>query len=204
MLDLMPTESSSDAQLVLRSSAGDRRAFDLLAGRCGQPLFHFLVTFVGDREEARDVCQEALLKAFANIARLRAPERFRPWLHQIAVNLCRDRGRGRRVALVALDGDDESMARELPAAAPSPLDLAQRAELRQRLATLLARLPAEQRSAILLAELHGFTSVEIAAITGVPAATVRSRVFHGLKALRRMLPESGIDHDHLHALEVQP
>jgi RNA polymerase sigma-70 factor (ECF subfamily) len=51
----------------------------------------------------------------------------------------------------------------------------------------LARLPAEQRMAILLRECEGFTSEEIAEITGVPAGTVRTRIFHGLRALRRML-----------------
>jgi RNA polymerase sigma-70 factor (ECF subfamily) len=57
---------------------------------------------------------------------------------------------------------------------------------------VLGLLPEEQRTAILLHELEGFTSHEISSITGVPAATVRSRIFYGLKALRRMLLEHGL------------
>jgi RNA polymerase sigma-70 factor (ECF subfamily) len=61
----------------------------------------------------------------------------------------------------------------------------------------LARIPLEQRNAILLREFEGFNSRQIAAITGVPAATVRSRIYYGLKTLRRLLPEHGVTPQHL-------
>jgi len=186
-------QSITDAQLARLSQHGDRQAFGHLARRWDSRLFRFLNRLLGDEEEARDACQEAMLKAYQNIGRLRQPENFKAWLHQIALNLCRDRGRSAQVQpLVALDDDNEPEAVDPPAAAPTPLEHAERADLAAVLGQVLARLPLEQRGAILLREIQGFNSQEIATITGVPATTVRSRIFYGLRALRRMLPEYGV------------
>jgi len=145
----------------------------------------------GDR--LRDACQEALLRAYVKLPSLREPAAFKTWLHTIALNLCRDRGRSPALREVALD---QVMADEPPSADASPFDRAQHESLAAVLQQALARLPIEQRSAIVLREFEGFTSQEIATMTGVPAATVRSRIFYGLKALRRVLPEYGISPTH--------
>ncbi len=179
-------ETMSDNQLIVLSQEGSRRAFGLLARRQQGPLFRFLKRLLGDEEAARDACQETLLKAFLNVSRLRDPRHFRSWMHQIAVNLCRDRGRSaRRDAAdpshaVAVEDGDRLEAR----GGETDLSLV----LRQ----VLERLPLDQRTAILLREVQGFNSVEIARITGVPATTVRSRIYYGLRALRGMLPEYGV------------
>jgi RNA polymerase sigma-70 factor (ECF subfamily) len=107
--------------------------------------------------------------------------------------LCRDRGRSPALREVALD---QVMADEPQSVDASPFDRAQHESLAAVLQQALARLPIEQRSAIVLREFEGFTSQEIATMTGVPAATVRSRIFYGLKALRRVLPEYGISPTH--------
>jgi RNA polymerase sigma-70 factor (ECF subfamily) len=84
--------------------------------------------------------------------------------------------------------DDEEIA-EPTATAADPQQQAEGQSLASTLHQLLARLPEEQRTAILLREFEGFNSTEISEITGVPAATVRSRIYYGLKALRKMMPE---------------
>jgi len=176
----------TDGELVTLSRQGNREAFAVLVGRWNPRLFRFLLRSLGDEDAARDTCQEALFRAWVHLGRLREPEHFKTWLHSIALNLCRDRGRRserREVALgdaAALDDavvDDASVLRE-----------SERRDGALLLEAVLARLPMEQRTAIVLRELEGFTSVEIAAMTGVPAATIRSRISYGLKALRRMLP----------------
>ncbi len=196
-------DAMTDAQLALLSQRGDRRAFSLLARRWDRGLYRFVRRMVGDAEEARDVCQETLLKAYLNIGRLREPEHFKSWLHQIGLNLCRDRGGlhrdGKGLEIAPLE---ESDAENRPAPLPSPLQEAERADLAAILEQALARLPEDQRTAILLGEVEGFTSQEIARITGGSASTIRSRIFYGLKALRRMLPEYGITEEHLKAMEV--
>lgn len=187
-------ETMSDTQLTVLSQEGSRRAFGLLARRQQAGLFRFLRRLLGDDEAARDACQETLLKAFVNVSRLRDPRQFKPWVHQIAVNLCRDRGRSARrdaagPLLSASVSEAEGPGDELPAAGPAP---GERADLSLVLREVLGRLSVEQRTAILLREVQGFNSEEISRITGVPSATVRSRIYHGLRAMRKMLPEYGV------------
>ena len=180
-------DSITDVQLVERSRQGDRRAFEHLARRRQGPLLAFLRHTLGNDEDAREVCQETLLKAFLGIGTLREPERLNAWLHRIAVNLCRDRQRAARSRPSSDVSLDETEACELPSPAPDPEALAELSRRARLVRSALARLSVDQRTAIVLREFQGFTSSEIAAITGVPAATVRSRVFYGLKALANML-----------------
>lgn len=187
-------ETMSDTQLTVLSQEGSRQAFGLLAQRQQGALYRFLRRLLGDEEEARDACQETLFRAFLNLNRLREPRHFKSWIHQIALNLCRDRGRSamRDAAgpgRVVTDHGGEALD---AAAAAGTLAEGERTDLSLVLRQVLNRIPLEQRTAILLREVQGFTSEEIARITGAPAATVRSRIYYGLRALRKMLPEYGV------------
>jgi RNA polymerase sigma-70 factor (ECF subfamily) len=178
---LAGARTRTEAELVSKVQRGSREAFNLLVRRIHAGLFRFVRTVVGEEEEARDVTQEALLRAYLRIGSLRDPRRFRPWLRSIALNLCRDRRRGwngRRIPLQALDP---------PAVEPQHGD----PRLRDAVRVALGRIPPEQRVAILLREYHGFSTREVAEATGVPEATVRTRIFYGLRALRRHLEEMG-------------
>jgi len=190
-------ESMTDAQLASLSQQGSREAFGVLADRWNRPLYRFLNRVLGDEEAARDTCQEALLKAYVNLDRLREPDRFKSWLHAIALNLCRDRGRSARFRALREVGLDDAEPLEPVSEEASPHDEAERRDVGEVLVRMLARLPMDQRTAIVLREYQGFSSSEIATLTGVPAATVRSRIFYGLKALRRLLPEHGVTPAHL-------
>jgi RNA polymerase sigma-70 factor (ECF subfamily) len=182
----------SDAQLAVLSQSGDRQAFTVLARRWERRLYHFLHRLLGDPEEAQDTCQEALLRAFVSLHTLREPEHFATWLHRIALNIGRDRNRSQKRHDLRLVGLDDEPVTQFAADEVSPHERAERAQMAAQVRRVLGLLPEEQRTAILLHELEGFTSHEISSITGVPAATVRSRIFYGLKALRRMLLEHGL------------
>jgi RNA polymerase sigma-70 factor, ECF subfamily len=184
-------DTLSDEDLVALAREGRAAAFDRLAERVAGTLYHFVLRTIGDPDEACDIRQEALLRAWENLSRLRDPMKFRAWVHHIALNLCRDRFRsaGARVELQPWEEDGPEMRRlavEREPGGPGNAN-ANQADRTRAVERALARLPAEQRTAILLREYHGFTSEEIAEITGVPAGTVRTRIFHGLRALRRML-----------------
>jgi RNA polymerase sigma-70 factor, ECF subfamily len=184
---------TTDEELVALSQRGNVAAFNRLTNRVEDSVYRFVLRTLGDREEARDVCQESLLKAYQNIGKLKNGSKFHAWVHHIALNLCRDRFRSPRHK--ARKQDLEEMEAAGGAAA---LELSQHSTLAHRgerahlmlgVEEALAQLPAEQRFAILLREYQGFTSEEIGEITGVPAATVRTRIFYGLRTLRRMLGE---------------
>jgi len=194
----------TDAQLATLSQQGSREAFGVLADRWSTPLYRFLHRVLGDEEAARDACQDALIKAYTHLDRLRDPDRFKPWLHTIALNLCRDRGRSAARRGLREVGLDESEPIEAPVADNDPYTEAARRDMGEVLTRVLARLPMDQRTAIVLREYQGFNSSEIADLTGVSAATVRSRIFYGLKALRRMLPEHGVTAAHLRDGGTQP
>ena len=87
----------SDAELVTLTQRGNLQAFNSLAQKWDASLYRFARRFLGNDEDARDVCQEALVKAYLNINRLRDPAKFKSWVHHIALNLCRDRSRSARV-----------------------------------------------------------------------------------------------------------
>ncbi len=190
-------KSFTDAQLVAMTQEGDARAFNSLTARWESSLYRFVHRLMGDPEEARDVCQEALLKAYLNIAKLRDGEKFKAWIHHIALNLCRDRFRSPRaraeVRSYEEDGIDEGRLAVEAAAGNSPRRHAERAGMMAALEEVFASIPVEQRSAILLREYHGFTTEEIGEISGVPAATVRTRIFYGLRSVRKLLRERGFE-----------
>lgn len=190
-------KSLTDAQLVAMTQDGNMSAFNSLTARWESSLYRFVHRLLGDPEEARDVCQEALLKAYLNIAKLREGEKFKAWIHHIALNLCRDRFRSPRaraeVRSYEEDGIDEKRLAFESSTAVSPGRHAERAGMMAVLEKVFADIPVEQCSAILLREYHGFTTEEIGEITGVPAATVRTRIFYGLRSVRKLLRERGIE-----------
>jgi RNA polymerase sigma-70 factor (ECF subfamily) len=159
-------------------------------------LHGFVTRTLGNPDEAQDVCQETLLKAYRNIRRLRDGGKFKAWIHHIALNLCRDRfraakARGETVVL------EEATLRDRRGSggqvlAPATDEQAERIDLQGVLSSLLRELPAEQRTSILLREYQGFTSEEIGEIMGVPAATVRTRIYYGLRTLRKALRNRGL------------
>ncbi len=153
--------SMTDAELAALSKEGNLEAFNRLARRWENPLFLFIRRMLGNDEDARDTCQDAFLKAYQNIGRLRDPAKFKAWLHHIALNLCRDFGRSAKVR--ATQPYEETLPQDERA---HPLvgrvettDLAaERGSLAGLLGSVLGQLPEEQRTAILLREYQGFTA----------------------------------------------
>lgn len=189
-------EILSDEQLVALSQEGDLEAFNSLASRWESSLYGLARRSLGNTEDARDVCQEALVKAYLNIRRLRERSKFKSWAHHIVFNICRDRFRSAQSA-AEMRPYEEGSPVEMEIAAgrersSAPDQHATKAHVQGILGDALRRLPVEQRTSILLREYHGFTSEEIGEITGVPAATVRTRIYYGLRAMRKTLRDRGI------------
>ena len=182
----------SDADLILRFRAGQRQAFNTLVWRWQGRLYRFALRYSGDCEEARDLCQQSFVRAYSQLHRLRDPERFSTWLYQIAANLCRDHLR-RRAKHVSLDAYEEASGN------PHPLlcqggDMRE-GELRDLLNRALQTLPEEQREVVVLKEYEGLKFREIADVLDVPINTVKSRLYYGLKALRKTFNQWDIDED---------
>jgi RNA polymerase sigma-70 factor (ECF subfamily) len=182
----------SDEELVTRSIGGDADSFNQLVLRWERPIYALAYRTLGREEDARDVCQETFLRAYRALKGFRSEAKFSSWLYRIALNLCRDWiRRQRRTPVVQLPEDVDVM--EL-AAEREPTDSIENVIARHDLTRLveraMAKLPEEQRTAIILKEYHGMTFQEIADLSGCPLSTVKTRLYQGLAVLRRDLGKS--------------
>jgi RNA polymerase sigma-70 factor, ECF subfamily len=183
----------SDEELVARSKTGDAESFNQLVRRWERPIFVLAFRTLGREEDARDVTQETFLRAFRALPGFKGDAKFSSWLYRIALNLCRDwMRRDRRAPMVTVPEGVE--IHELAAdkqEVVSVEDLAARAELTGAVKAAMARLPEEQRTAIILKEYHGLTFQEIADVMNCPLSTAKTRLYQGLMLLRRHLAEQG-------------
>ena len=182
----------TDEELVDAFQGGDLAAFDVLVYRWDRKIQAAIYRIMGTEEEARDICQEAFLRAYRALGSFKREARFSSWVYQIALNLCRDRmRRNRGRTIVSLDELEEA-GNGLMQKGPTPLELVEAGDVSRAVASAVAALPAEQREVIVLKEYQDLTFVEIAEILGVPLSTVKTRLYRGLGQLRHRLERQGI------------
>jgi RNA polymerase sigma-70 factor (ECF subfamily) len=181
---------TSDEELVARATAGDHDAFNQLVKRWERPIYALAYRTLGRDEEARDVVQDAFLRAYRGLKGFKGEAKFSSWLYRITLNLCRDWMRKERRAPVAQtpEGVDPiDLADQQAAPTESVEDLVARREMSAAVQQAMAELPEEQRTAIMLKEYHGLTFQEIAEQLDCPLSTVKTRLYQGLTVLRRRL-----------------
>ena len=184
----------TDEELVARSIAGDNDSFNQLILRWERPIYALAYRQIGREDDARDVVQEAFLRAFRALPGFKGQAKFSSWLYRITLNLCRDwMRRERRAPFVqAPEGVDvDELVGSEPSRAESIETVVTRKDLSRHVASAMLVLPEEQRSAIILKEYHGLTFQEIAELQGCPLSTVKTRLYQGLSVLRRELERRG-------------
>jgi RNA polymerase sigma-70 factor (ECF subfamily) len=183
------SSAQSDEQLVARTLDGEVGAFNDLVTRWEDPLYRFVYRYLGDAEDARDICQEAFVRAYTNLNGFRGQSKFSSWLYQIALNLSRSefRKRGSRPTVSLDDEEAESHLRLVQNEVAGPDEWAIHGQRAHALQQALAALPERQRTVVILKEYHGLKFREIAEILDTPESTVKSRLYHGLESLARSL-----------------
>lgn len=172
----------SDAELVLKTRAGDREAFGKLVERHRRTIYALALQRGFQQAEADDVAQEVFVKAFKNLGSLSDPEHFSRWLYGIASHVSADAARNRRRR-------KDDVALEHAAEAALPVD-ARWSEPgagtfeNERVMRALGELPEDQRLALTLRYMEGLSPKDIAERLGEPRGTVRSRLHHGLQMLQ--------------------
>jgi RNA polymerase sigma-70 factor (ECF subfamily) len=180
----------TDEELVARATAGDLDSFNQLVARWERPIYALAYRTLGREEDARDVVQDAFLRAYRGLRGFKGQAKFSSWLYRITLNLCRDWIRRERRAPVVQppEGTDPlELADDRAADTESVEDLVARREMSEAVARAMAELPEEQRVAILLKEYHGLTFQEMADQLDCPLSTVKTRLYQGLSVLRRRL-----------------
>lgn len=170
--------ASRERSDVERAMAGDHDAFAALASANVDRMHGLARLILRDVDRAEDATQEALVRVWRELPRLRDPDRFQAWLRRLLVNACYDEGRRRRSrAEITL----------LAEHSPSVGDHASEVVERERLDRAFRRLPLEQRVVVVLNHLEGLTQAEIATTLDLPLGTVKSRMRYALDALRAAL-----------------
>ena len=186
--------AKSDLELLRAHAAGDAQAFGELVRRHRDRLWAVALRTVGDREEAADALQDAFISAFRAATGFRGDSAVTTWLHRIVVNACLDRVR-RRTARPTVPFPEAG-----PAEPAEPRDAMAERDTGLVIEAALAQLSVEQRSAIVLADIQGYSVAETAAILEVAEGTVKSRCARGrgrlavlLAGLRNPDPSDGVE-----------
>ncbi|WP_371639692.1 RNA polymerase sigma factor SigM [Streptomyces virginiae] len=180
------TEGRSDQELLAQHVAGDPEAFGELVRRHRDRLWAVALRTLGDREEAADAVQDALVSAYRAANTFRGDSAVTTWLHRITVNACLDRARkaaSRRTSPI----DDTDRLERLLEPHESAEAPAERQDLHRQLLAALSTLPADQRAALVLVDMQGYPVAEAARVLDVPTGTVKSRCARGRAKLVPLL-----------------
>ena len=167
-------EEVGDARLVELARSGDDSAFAALVSRYERKLIRVLHRLVHDEELARDLAQETFWKVYNRLDRFDTSRRFGPWLFRVGVNLGLDQLRRREgppTSSIDRPGRTALRAMELPD--PDPRI---REEVAQEVRFVLDKVPLPYRTILVLRDVEGFSSAEVAAIVGRREATIRWRL----------------------------
>lgn len=192
----------TDRQLLAAHVEGDPAAFAELVARHRDRLWAVAMRTLGEHEEASDALQDALISAYRGAAGFRGDAAVTTWLHRVVVNACLDRLRRARSRPTV----------PLPETEPADVghytgdtgDEYGRAETRLDVHAALARLPEQQRAALVLVDLHAMSVAEAAAALQVAEGTVKSRCARGRAALAALLRPQGPPPGNRSAVRVVP
>ena len=179
----VPTD---DTQWVQAALGGDKEAFGLLVERYQDRVFNTLVRVLGNRDDARDIVQDAFVQAFVKLDSFRGDAKFYTWLYRIAMNLALSHRRRRRPA-ASLDAAKENVGEEPVAQQPTAAQELIERERAEQLQLALLQLNDRHRQILVLRELEGFSYETISEILELPDGTVRSRLFRARLQLKEQL-----------------
>lgn len=199
MTDAIAERTAQESELLLRAQLGDFDAFEELQAALEPPVRRFIRRLIGVHDLEDDLVQVVFIALFQHLKRIDPPEYLRPYVYRMARNRCYDelrrQGRYRSVSL-----DDEAVELRVSYAganqAPSHEDAAYWLLLQLEVREAMEQLPELQREALILYSEEEMTYAEIAAAMNTSLGTIKSRIHHAKKSLRRLLrPET------LHALD---
>jgi RNA polymerase sigma-70 factor (ECF subfamily) len=190
--DRSPSVTPGDEELVASARQGDRRAFEELVERHKRRAYHIAFDFARDREEAKDLSQEAFLKAFMNLKNFDGRSSFYTWFYRILVNLCLDHKRRHKRS--PTNGFDETIENQMepshePARPRSPDQQVLARQISRKVGEALEALPARQRTAFVLKNHQGLSIKEIAELMDMAEGTVKVHLHRAVTTLRERLAE---------------
>jgi len=177
-----------------KSQEGDVDSFEKLIAKHQQKVYNIAYRMMGNEEDAKDAAQEALIKIYKNIGRFRGDSGFTTWVYRIAVNACKDELRKKKHNVISLDKETEteegSFKHEFADQNLKPDELLEQAELNEIIQSSIQVLPEQNRVAIILRDIQGFSYEDISKVLDCPVGTVKSRINRGRKLLKDILSQN--------------
>jgi RNA polymerase sigma-70 factor (ECF subfamily) len=188
--------SDEYAELITGAASGDAAALERLLMKAQETAYRFSFTVCGGPSDAEDVMQDALLKTFRYVKRIRDPQAFRTWLYRTVRNAClmkRRRRSGEPRQLLSLEdllpAEHNSPQPDSSRSGRSPEALAVNAALKRRLRQALRALPASYRAIVFLREMEGLSTKEAAAVLSMSESNVKMRLHRARLFLRKELED---------------
>jgi RNA polymerase sigma-70 factor (ECF subfamily) len=175
-------EEPSDADLVARAQGGDTGAFESLVKRHIRAAHAVAFAVLAERADADDAVQDGFLSALQHLDSCSPAEKFRAWLLTIVRNRAFDLKRRGRVRSVEMLEEGTAQTHE-----PSPLEMAERSELNDRLTAAIGTLTDTQREVLMMHDIEGWKHADIAGLLGLAESTVRVHLLHARRRLRSQL-----------------
>ncbi len=185
----------TDREIIVEVLNGNRDFFCLLVQKYERPIFNYIFRMVRSKPDAEDLAQDTFVKAFYALNKYDNSYEFSTWIYRIALNVCRDYFRKKKLFLYSLSapiGDEEESEFEdfIPQDSfHNPDDVLLNQELRLNLEKAIQDLPIKFREVIVLRHLEGLSYDEISSITGLPVGTVKTYLHRARKKLQDELGE---------------
>lgn len=184
----------TDTQLIEKYLSGDISSFNTLVWRWEKPLYNFIYRYIGDLETSKDVTQKVFIKIYKNLCKLREHDKFSSWIYQIAANLCKDELKKiSKKNSISFDDINENDCNLVEESTTQPDAKLNQIQLEQLIKQALQFIPEEQRVVIIMKEYQGLKFTEIAEALGEPLNTIKSRMYYGLNALRKVFDRWNIN-----------
>ena len=185
-----------ELEIVQRVLSGDTEAFEALVLEHQNKVYSLALRMVGNEEDARDLAQDAFIRAFSSLSGFRGDSKFSVWLYRLTSNICidflRSRAKKRTVSMTWTDDEgDDAGELEIPDERFSPEAQLERTSMRESVQRGLESLSPQYRQILVLREINGLTYEEIGKVLGIEEGTVKSRIFRARKKLCGFLLKEG-------------
>jgi RNA polymerase sigma-70 factor (ECF subfamily) len=174
------------ALLIERAAAGETAAFEQIMIQSQQRVMAMSWRMLGNEADARDACQEVFLRVYKHLRHFKQDQDFFAWLYRITVNVCRDTLKKRHIQSQtrSFDADPNDSVLEIPAEQADAEETLLQAQRRELISRAIAMLPFKERASIILRDVEGHSTEEVARILKSSSTTVRSQISSARRKIR--------------------
>ncbi|MEM9895159.1 MAG: sigma-70 family RNA polymerase sigma factor [Bacteroidota bacterium] len=188
-------ELSTGEELIRKAQRGDEVAFNQLVNLWYKRIYNYVLKYSSQWDSAADITQRTFISVFQHIQKLQEISSFKPWLYRIATNFCHEeaRKRTRQMHISSMDEEGHEVGRaEAGDRLYNPEQSFRKSETEKILLKALKSLPEDQRIVIVMKEYEGFKFHEIAETLEASENTVKTRLYRGLRMLKKILEDQNI------------